>query len=460
MHRILCFLFIAITVAPARADKTALDALVALEQKVRAARDKGDDATMLQLLQQMLAIEMPPKLRDYRGRLNHSVACIHGRAGRAEAAMSALEAATRTGWTQADHTMKDADLALIRTMPRFRAALDEMRRNQIRLRVYEVQTWDNPDLPPDLPRFDRTDSQAARDLRQRYALDTLVDGAPDQLTAQKAVLAWVHNRWAHSGLNEPVKPNALDILKAVEGGARFRCVEYSIVLAQALNALGHPARVVGLRQDGMSYGTGKGHVITEAWNDDLGRWIALDGQNNAVWTYQGEPQSAHQVRRLRQSGKAVRLEHGGSTWMKTPPDQDTWLAYFHAIRLVTDNRIFDAPADVKRSAHLLITPDMQPELLFQGAPQPQDITMDVAASYPVLNRVHVQLTPEGGTLKCALRHAMPNFARYDINGVATSSPDYAWSLQPGPNTLEVRAVNERGVKGRATRFTVVYHPRQ
>ena len=441
-------------------DKAVMDALVALEQRARAARAAGDDDTLLSLYQQMLAVEMPAKLRDFRGRLNYSVACLHGKAGRAEAALAAVEAASKTGWTAADHAAHDPDLALIRTDPRFAAALAEMRHNQIRLKVYEIRRWENPDLPPLQLRFDAMDSAQAETLRAEFGLEALVANAPDQAAAHKAVLAWVHNRWRHSGLNEPVSPNALDILRAVAQGARFRCVEYSVVLAQALNALGYTARVVSLRSEGMSYGTGKGHVISEVWRDDLRQWVALDGQNNAIWRHEGRPLSSHQIQALLAEGREseIALDHGGSTWMTEPPDPETWLAYFHGIQLALDNRVFDAEPNAPKGHRLLLAPNTHPELLFQGAPLSEvDITADADPLYPPLNQVHVQIAPKGDALICTLRHNMPSFDHFEINGAVSRGAKYVWPLSVGDQALEIQAVNVRGVKGPPTHITVRYH---
>lgn len=55
---------------------------------------------------------------------------------------------------------------------------------------------------------------------------------------------------------------------------RFRCVEYSIVAAGALNALGIPARTVGLRTKYVETELwSAGHVVAEAYLKDLGKGL-------------------------------------------------------------------------------------------------------------------------------------------------------------------------------------------
>ena len=97
------------------------------------------------------------------------------------------------------------------------------------------------------------------------------------------LLGWVAGRWQHANAHVDDQ-DALDILKLVDDGARFACVEYSTVLSQALNASQIPARVVKLYADNYHTGLGKGHVVAEAWIDGLDAWVLLDGQNGMYWT--------------------------------------------------------------------------------------------------------------------------------------------------------------------------------
>jgi hypothetical protein len=339
-------------------------------------------------------------------------------------------------------------------------------------RVFEVTRWENPDLAwAGLHRFAELGSPDMKELKERYRLSEVVAGKDTELDRQLAMLAWVHGRWRHDGGNASSRGDALTILKEAAGGMSFRCVEYSLTLAQALQALGFPARSIGLRRDGVSYGSGKGHVVTEAWNDELGKWILLDGQNNATWRDGGEVLNAAEVRERLMGGGAsqLRMVHHGSPWMKRwkPDLQEEWVVYFHHLSYPLDNDLFGSRERARRVE--LIRPGERHELLFQGAPQEGHAqTGDPARIYPVLNLVHIDVGTTGkiGALDDAvtaqLSNSSPWFDHYQIsaNGelMQQRSGPYRWALAPGANTLIVRAVNQAGAAGAASRIDITYHP--
>jgi hypothetical protein len=126
--------------------------------------------------------------------------------------------------------------------------------------------------------LDRLDANGEAELSQRLP--------PPAETARRtalATLAWVTGRWRHSSANHAPAPDANAVLDLAQAGHRFACREYTIVLTQSLNAIGIPARHLALFRDDYHTGMGTGHAVTEAWVDDLGRWVVLDGQNGATW---------------------------------------------------------------------------------------------------------------------------------------------------------------------------------
>jgi transglutaminase-like putative cysteine protease len=141
--------------------------------------------------------------------------------------------------------------------------------------------------------FDDPSRPELCELRTRYRLDALVSGARDQYESLRRLLTWVNSLWEHDGNQKPSHPDPLTILSEASQGRRFRCVEYSIVMAAAANALGMLARVVSLRAD--DSGTrmyGGAHVVAEVWLEQLSKWVFSDAQFAAIPELQHGPLSA------------------------------------------------------------------------------------------------------------------------------------------------------------------------
>lgn len=200
----------------------------------------------------------------------------------------------------------------------------------------------------------------------------------------KKLLAWVTNAWEHDGLQH-AGDDAHEILDRVEAGERFACVEYSTVLSQALNAVRVPSRQLALRTADHHTGYARGHVVSEAWIDDLKRWVVLDGQNGAFWC---DPESdeplglVELVRRQRAGGPRPRFI--GLTRDHAESAADMWWRYFHTATVIglhegtpTGTTWSPAPySPVFQDRHWL------------GADL---LVTDPAALYPDLTAVHVGL---------------------------------------------------------------------
>lgn len=136
-------------------------------------------------------------------------------------------------------------------------------------------------------------SEFLRTLREQYKLDELIKGAKNDTEKALKMMHWVHNQWQHNGMNEPSKNDALTILKEAAEGKQFRCVEYGIVTAAALNAVGLKSRVLGLKtKDVETTASGAGHVVLETFLPDQGKWVMLDSQWDAMPVLKGKPLNA------------------------------------------------------------------------------------------------------------------------------------------------------------------------
>ncbi|TYA78718.1 transglutaminase-like domain-containing protein [Seonamhaeicola marinus] len=120
-------------------------------------------------------------------------------------------------------------------------------------------------------------------LKDTYKLKSIIAGAKSDIEKLNLVTSWVHNQWNHDGGNMPSKPNALTILSEAREGKHFRCVEYSIVISEIMQALGYKSRVLGLkRKECETLLTSAGHAVAEVFLPELNKWVFADGQFNAI----------------------------------------------------------------------------------------------------------------------------------------------------------------------------------
>lgn len=137
---------------------------------------------------------------------------------------------------------------------------------------------------------DTTANEFLKELRSSYRIDKLVAEDNSEFEKIKSILDWTNSQWNHNGNNSPSKSDALTILKEAKEGKQFRCVEYGIVAASAMNSIGIPARTLGLKsRDVEKVRRGAGHVVTEAYSKELGKWIFMDPQMNIIPVLNGVP---------------------------------------------------------------------------------------------------------------------------------------------------------------------------
>jgi hypothetical protein len=138
----------------------------------------------------------------------------------------------------------------------------------------------------------QTDTNLQR-LQTNYHFDEVVKNAKSEQEKVLIMLNWVRGRWEHNGWNDAKTNNACMILERAEKGEKFRCVEYGIVLKNALLAVGLKARALGLMtRDVEITKVGAGHVLSEVWLKDKQKWALVDAQFNAMPVLDGIPLNA------------------------------------------------------------------------------------------------------------------------------------------------------------------------
>ena len=139
----------------------------------------------------------------------------------------------------------------------------------------------------------RGDPGEAEALRRELGREHAALADLPQLDRLRAICHWVHMRWSHDGGNAAGTSDPLAILAAAKAGARFRCIEFAVLMAAMGTAMGLPTRYVHLMKSSVeSEALGAGHAIAEAWISPLGKWVMVDPQWNLIPFRASTPLSA------------------------------------------------------------------------------------------------------------------------------------------------------------------------
>lgn len=401
----------------------------------------------------------------------YNIACCYGLLGEADSAFATLQRSIANGFTNCAWIEKDSDLTILREdaqrWEEIRAFCQQAWRDAL-IFTPPVAVLDYPSTEADFTPlhlfWDDPEQEALTKLREEYHLDSIAASGDDEYQRMLSVMNWVSHLWQHTGSTASSSLDALSILAAVENGERFRCVEYAVVLANCLVALGYPARVIGLASEDVAFGSGKGHVCTEVWSNQFDKWILMDPQNNAVWLHQDVPQNAGECRKLLRKGNGEALLFTGWNELNYEQAKAMWASYFFHLSYTDENYYFEKSAETSSAGQYeLLTEGVLPVLYFQGSPNLRDYTDDWSYVYPQMNRVRVRfwnpdLAAPVDSLKLGFTNTMPWFDFYiiSINGVTsqTSESLIAPALRSGENVIEITARNTRGITGPAARLVL------
>ena len=328
-----------------------------------------------------------------------------------------LEEAVAGGFRQPEALELDRLLGGLADWPTWSSRMAEPARPP----AAEVTCWPTVTYGPELV-LDRLPADREAELRAR--LPRPESGA---WATCRALLEWVTTRWEHA--NDHVDSrDAVEVLDRAAAGERFACVEYSVLLSQALNAVAVPARRVDLRTRDQNVGFGRGHVVSEAWVDDLARWVVLDGQNGAWWGTPDHPLGLRELQGLERTG-ADRPSMCPTAREVSAGEQDHWWHYFHAAS----------------SSGMQWTTSFVP--LFQGQPAlARLIVPEDTVTHPDLSEIATGAVDVGEpALVFAPVHP---FAEGVEAGGARLAPDEAFrleSLPVGEHRLQVRTVTPYAV---------------
>lgn len=354
---------------------------------------------------------------------------------------------------------------------------------------FEVIRCDLPSCVGDFTQMDYGDPLAPRtvQLREEYRLDDVVAGHDTEFAAQRALKRWVRSRWDHGwSLKFGEVQDALDILRAANGGEHFNCGFYTRVFVECARALGWVARPVGVavRDNACPRGHNLGnvgHSVPEIWSNEYRKWVILDPDLNVHYERDGVPLSALEIHDAWLAHEAGAVNVVRETPAFTVPTGDHVrlvaqlmpdLEHFdeaeaaHICRRFVRHEAMDYYARLTVGRWTWLDPRCLPGFVSHFAPGGTGLlTSNPDDLYWTVNLVRLGATAswaDGPRLQVKLEHCMPWFDHYEarVDGGAWEprAEGFDWPMHEGENVLEVRPVNVCGREGITSRLEVAYAP--
>lgn len=139
-----------------------------LRNQTAAAAQSKDYKNAARLTREMVKVAPDAPARAYT---MYNLACLEALQKRHREALEALAEAVEMGFAEWQDASSDENLRPLRGMPEFKRLIVIMKDLAVRLRVFEVTRWDNPDLGwASLHRFDEPHHPKLAQLRDEYRL--------------------------------------------------------------------------------------------------------------------------------------------------------------------------------------------------------------------------------------------------------------------------------------------------
>ena len=319
--------------------------------------------------------------------------------------------------------------------------------------------------PSDRPEF--------KELRARENTDRLVEESLSDFDAQVNLLDYSTKRWRWvSPIPDYPGWDALSIAERIDNlGGGGMCIQFNLFLGGLCMAYGWQARLVNI----------VGHEVCEVWNDEFGKWIYLDASYVNHYAYDPDTAEPLNMLELHNLYLDYYFPNKPIDWMndftgtrkfeedKQPvkrgspeyPPNVGHNGFTHAafMRMMARNNYYEKPYPRPLTHGSSTWPwDGYINWYDDRTPPKRQYSMHTDRPrdmWPDLNKVNIDATQGFGNDRLFLRFETytPNFCHFEVNyndrGWEKIEYDHwTWFLGSGRNTLEVRAVNKLGARGK------------
>ncbi|MHB9029053.1 MAG: hypothetical protein ACYC9O_09805 [Candidatus Latescibacterota bacterium] len=328
--------------------------------------------------------------------------------------------------------------------------------------------------PHDRPEF--------RQIRDRENLDELIAGCRTEFEAQVKLMDYATKRfnWMYPVTEYPGW-DALSIAQRIDRiGSGGMCIQFNNYLAGLCTAYGWQARLVNI----------VAHEICEVWNDEFGKWIYLDASYTNFYSYNKQTLVPNNYLEIHNEYIKLCYPDRPIDWMN-----DNWSGATKAVD--TEKVAFGQGSPTHHAKRPFAGVDlaafirMMPRNNYYEKPYPMPLTHGMASwpwdgyinwydektprfrqyswftnrprdMWPDLNKTHIHALSSLGNDRLFLHFETytPNFSHFEVSADGTgwrkADERYTWFLRSGKNTLQVRAVNKSGVKGKSSSAALHY----
>jgi hypothetical protein len=220
---------------------------------------------------------------------------------------------------------------------------------------------------------------------------------------------------------------------------------------------------MGIMKYGIATGNGMGHRCTEVWSNQYGKWILLDGQNNAWWESNGIPLNADECRNFLVNNREAEIDFVGQhKEVDYAALKGSWIGYFYHVWFPFDNQFWGNTKIAGERNAEYIAGGISPELFSNRWALNLFVIDDHNRAYPPLNQTNIRFklntSTASDTVNVIIAHSMPFFDKFlvRLNGTEwkEEKETFQWVLSKGENIIEAKAINLAGVEGNTSRIVL------
>ncbi len=399
-------------------------------------------------------------------------------------------------WMQFEMTLRTDDPLLSPTLKAVsvKAQVEPVAVPDVRPRLVELH---NGSVTPSSVSFAWEDPAALGDLRERFELDRVVEGAATEFEAQLKLMNWAYRipigrldpyAWRYEDLPQLERDadGSIHLLGPYDEPRRDgHCLFCNFTLIAALLSFGYPARWVNISTK-HTYG----HEVTEVWSNDFDKWVFLDATRDY---YMVDPDTDVPLSLIEIGERVGQILPEPVTWDQPIPAQLPQGVSPDNVRVAYRRPTHDGPVFVDGAEHdMLMIGHLQMPLRNDFASRPQPVPWRLSSNWgssqfycwssptfppkleyahgterrqdwePPLNRVQLTLseTARNDVLRVDAETVTPWFEVFEVrvddgDWHVQAEPRWSWPLHEGRNRLLVRARNTSGVRGRESAAVVI-----